>query len=68
MPEKTSRNTRKRIDMNIQIQKYLIFFLVAIATCAFTSCGSLSQTVKDPYFQEGFRRGWNATAPDEYQY
>lgn len=43
----------------------LIVFLIAILS---TSCGSISSLVKDPNFQEGFREGWNSTAPEEYRY
>ena len=44
------------------------FFVVIVATgllsIALQSCALLS----DPYFQEGFRQGWNTTAPEEYRY
>lgn len=34
----------------------------------FTSCGSMARLANDPDFQEGFRQGWNMTAPEEYRY
>lgn len=49
------------------LRKPLILLTMVISTNAFTSCGSLSQVVNDPYFQEGFKQGWNATVDDEYK-
>lgn len=51
----------------IAMKKPLILFIMVISANAFTSCGSLSQVVNDPYFQEGFKQGWNATVDDEYK-
>ncbi len=43
----------------------LLFGCIALSA---TSCGSVSALIRDPDFQEGFRAGWNATAPEEYRY
>ena len=48
--------------MDYCLKNKLRLVLVLIA-----SCGSLSgSSVRD--FQDGFRQGWNATAPEEYRY
>ncbi len=44
------------------------FLLVIVGTLCLTSCASLNQLSQDPDFREGFRRGWNSTAPEEYRY
>lgn len=45
-----------------------LLFLAIMATLFMTSCGSISSLVSSPEFQEGFRQGWNTTAPEEYRY
>lgn len=55
--------------MNIKISKPArIVILLALLAAFMTSCGSISTLVKDPDFQQGFRAGWNSTAPEEYRY
>ena len=55
--------------MNIRIiRKALVAAIFVIGSSVLTSCGSVSKLVNDPYFQEGFRQGWNSTAPEEYRY
>ena len=45
--------------------KQMIFLVLSLLTAVsmFMSCDPM-----DPDFQEGFRYGWNQTAPDEYKY
>ncbi len=47
-------------------RKKLIYVLIAagLITLLTQSCATLN----DPYFQKGFRQGWNSTAPTEYRY
>jgi len=44
----------------------MIYVLITVGVIALLaqSCATLN----DPYFQEGFRRGWNSTAPEENRY
>lgn len=42
-----------------------ILLITFIATILLQSCGSLAD---NPYYQEGYRQGWNMTAPSEYRY
>ncbi|MCH5216658.1 MAG: hypothetical protein J1F10_06925 [Muribaculaceae bacterium] len=49
-------------------RKFKLLLLAIVATIAMTSCGSLSSMVSSPDFQEGFRQGWNTTAPEQYRY
>lgn len=42
------------------MKKVLFIFAVALTAGFFTSC--------DEDFAEGFRQGWNSTAPPEYRY
>ncbi len=47
--------------------------IIAISVSVFVmttlqSCGSLGSLFQSDDFQEGFRRGWNSTAPAEYHY
>ena len=42
----------------------LTFILVLIGVSMVSSCGVL----RDPSFREGFRQGWNQTAPEQYRY
>ena len=46
--------------------KKLIAIMVGLllAMNLLSSCEIMS----DPYFQEGFRQGWNSTAPEQYRY
>lgn len=61
-------NYKKAMDYYLKNKLRLVLVLIAIiGSYALTSCGSLSgSSVRD--FQEGFRQGWNATAPEEYRY
>lgn len=61
-------NYKKAMDYCLKNKLRLVLVLIAIiGSYALTSCGSLSgSSVRD--FQEGFRQGWNATAPEEYRY
>ena len=56
------------MDYCLKNKLRLVLVLIAIiGSYALTSCGSLSgSSVRD--FQDGFRQGWNATAPEEYRY
>lgn len=46
-------------------KRLLIIALISIFTMSImTSCAIMD----DPDFQEGFRQGWNSTAPAEYRY
>ena len=67
---------RRFIDSEFEM-KYMkkiavkIVTVISIAIFAMTmlsSCGSLSALFSDPNFKEGFRQGWNSTAPQEYRY
>ncbi len=42
----------------------LVFALTVFGTLVLSAC----ETMKDPAFYEGFREGWNATAPAKYRY
>ncbi len=55
--------------MNRKIKKLLVLIIAMfIAVITFQSCGALLSLTTDPSFQEGFRQGWNTTAPEEYHY
>lgn len=55
--------------MNVKISELTRKAVLLILLAAFmTSCGSISTLMKDPEFQQGFRAGWNSTAPEEYRY
>lgn len=56
------------MDYCLKNKLRLVLVLIAIiGSYVLTSCGSLSgSSVRD--FQDGFRQGWNATAPEEYRY
>ncbi|MBQ2188145.1 MAG: hypothetical protein II401_06260 [Bacteroidales bacterium] len=46
-------------------KRLIIMVIVSIITMSImTSCAIMD----DPDFQEGFRQGWNSTAPAEYRY
>lgn len=46
-------------------KRLLVLAVISIiAMSIMTSCAILD----DPDFQEGFRQGWNTTAPPEYRY
>ncbi len=58
-------------DMDVmiknKIRRIILIAIAIIGSNVLTSCGSLSgSSVRD--FQDGFRQGWNATAPEEYRY
>lgn len=42
----------------------LVLALTVFGTLILSAC----DTLRDPAFQEGFRRGWNTTAPAQYRY
>ncbi|MBQ5606386.1 MAG: hypothetical protein IIU87_04160 [Prevotella sp.] len=44
---------------------YAIIIIAFVTTLLLQSCGAL---MSDPSFQEGYRQGWNSTAPSEYRY
>ena len=46
-----------------KLQKIILAIIMA-GTLFMSSCAMWS----DPDFQEGFRQGWNSTAPEEYRY
>ncbi len=55
--------------MKKRVMKFVIAVSIALfAMTSLQSCGSLSALFSDPDFQEGFRQGWNATAPPQYRY
>lgn len=41
-----------------------ILFAVILGVSFLSSC----ETLNDPAFYEGFREGWNTTAPPQYRY
>ena len=45
------------------MSKKVFLQIIAIVTFIVIALGSA-----DPAFQEGFREGWNSTAPPEYRY
>lgn len=53
-------------------QKIKIFIIQMITIVMFTSialaCAGAGDVVSSKEFQEGFREGWNSTAPEEYRY
>ena len=55
--------------MERMISRLIVLLLVFVFT-VFTlqSCSTVSTLSQDPDFHEGFRRGWNSTAPKEYHY
>ena len=61
-------NYKKAMDYCLKNKLRLVLVLIAIiGSYALTSCGSLSGSSSRD-FQEGFRQGWNMTAPAEYRY
>ncbi|MBO5748457.1 MAG: hypothetical protein J6R48_05515 [Muribaculaceae bacterium] len=42
------------------------FVSAVLLSIAMSSCASFSEGFRD--FSEGFREGWNSTAPEEYRY
>ena len=46
------------------MKKVALLLALLVISIGFQSCAMMN----DPDFQEGFRRGWNATAPEEYRY
>lgn len=45
-------------------KRVLMISIVLLMIFAMSSCAVMN----DPYFQEGFRQGWNATCPPGYEY
>ncbi len=43
-------------------------FIMVFVMIALQSCTSVSALIQDDSFREGFRQGWNVTAPPEYHY
>lgn len=55
--------------MKKNIMRVIIALLTTIVVMiTFQSCTSMQSLTNDPYFREGFRQGWNATASEEYRY
>jgi len=51
------------------MKKNIKSLLAALFAALFlSSCGSVQSLLRDPDFHEGFRQGWNSTAPEEYRY
>lgn len=48
----------------INKRRLAIVFGILFGVQLLTSCAILS----DPSFHQGFREGWNATAPEQYRY
>ena len=49
------------------MKKKVLLIIAAVSLFAMTVLSSCA-TLADPAFQEGFRQGWNSTAPPEYRY
>ena len=45
-------------------KRIIILLGILLFTQFLTSCAMLN----DPAFYEGFREGWNSTAPEQYRY
>ncbi len=55
--------------MKKNIARAIIAVLITVVVMmTFQSCSSIQSLTNDPYFREGFRQGWNSTAPEEYRY
>lgn len=54
----------KRIMLKKKNRIVLVFALIVFGTLVLSAC----ETMKDPAFYEGFRQGWNSTAPARYRY
>lgn len=49
-------------------KRAILIAAIIFAAVTMQACGSVSQLMQDPDFQEGFRQGWNLTAPEQYRY
>ncbi len=50
------------------MRKRRIKVILAIAIIVVSGCFSSCALLSDPGFYEGFREGWNMTAPPEYRF